>query len=161
MSEQHEQRGPGSRAEAETQRRRRRGNEALAADAKLPIPPEVKAKLDADGMVPRWVNDEGNRMHRMTVQDDYEVVQGVDPVPVGTGKDGTPIKARLLAKRQDFINEDRADAEKRRKGVEDTLFRRPDAADAAGAGSNPNPAVSERYVTKNSGITRSNQILEG
>src|SRR5688572_20702542 len=113
------------RAAEETQRRRRRGNEALSAAERLPIPPEVKARLDAEGLVPRWVNDEGNRMHRFTVLDDYNKVEGVEPVPVDTDKAGNPILAHLLAKRQDFIEEDRTNAEERRKAVEGSLFRQP------------------------------------
>lgn len=149
------------RAQAETQRRRRRGNEALAAAERLPIPPEVKARLDQNGLEPRWVNDHGNRMHRFTVQDDYEKVEGVEPVPVDTDKAGNPVLAHLLAKRRDFIDEDRTNAEERRRATESSLFRKPDAIDAAGQGSNPNPASAERYVASESKIGRANQVLDG
>jgi hypothetical protein len=40
------------------------------------------------------------------VQDDYNKVEGVDPVPVGTGIDGKPILAHLLAKPIEFMRED-------------------------------------------------------
>lgn len=151
----------GSRAQAEAQRRRRRGDEALVAAERLPIPPEIKAKLDAEGLVPRWVNDQGNRMHRLTVQDDYDKVPGVEPVPVGTDPAGQPILAHLLAKRKDFIAEDREKAEGRRKAVESSLFRTPENVDAAGQGSNPNPASAQRYVAQESKIGRANQVLGG
>lgn len=151
----------GSRAEVEAQRRRRRGNEALAAAERLPIPPEIKAKLEADGLSPRWVNDQGNRMHRFTVQDDYDKVEGVEPVPVGTDEAGRPILAHLLAKRKDFIAEDRTNAEDRRKATEASLFRKPENVDAAGQGSNPNPASAQRYVAPESKIGRANQVLGG
>jgi len=150
----------GSRAEQETARRRRRGGENLEAAARLPIPPEIKARLDAEGLVPRWVNDTDNRMHRFTVQDDYDKVEGVAPVPVGTDKAGQPIMAHLLAKRADFIAEDRREAEERRRETEQALFRKPEAADAAAAGANPNPASVERYVDPASRVGRGNQILE-
>lgn len=150
-----------ARAQVEAQRRRRRGDEALAAAARLPIPPEVKARLEAEGLVPRWVNDQDNRMHRFTVQDDYDPVPGVPPVPVGTDKAGQPILAHLLAKRRDFIEEDRDKAEARRKEREEAFFKRPDAADAAGQGSNPNPASAPRYVAPESKIGRANQVLGG
>lgn len=149
------------RAAEEAQRRRRRGDDGLAASKRLPIPPEIEAKLKAEGLQPRWVNDEGNRMHRFTVQDDYDKVAGVDPVPVGTGADGKPILAHLLAKPIAFVQEDQARAEAKRKQVEEALFRSPDAADQAGAGSNPNPATVQRYVTKESKIGRANQVLDG
>lgn len=151
----------GSRAAAETQRRRRRGDETLAASRRLPIPPEIQAKLDAEGLVPRWANDEGNRMHRLTVLDDYNKVDGVEPVPVGTDKAGNPILAHLLAKRRDFIEEDRGQADDRRKEVEASLFRKPEDVDAAGQGSNPNPASVRRYVAPESKIGRNNQVLDG
>lgn len=149
------------RAQAEAQRRRRRGDEALAAAQRLPIPPEVKARLEAEGLVPRWVNDQGNRMHRFTVQDDYDPVEGVEPVPVGTDEAGRPILAHLLAKRRDFIEEDREKADKRRRDMEASLFRNPEEVDAAGQGSNPNPASVPRYVARESKIDRANQVLGG
>jgi hypothetical protein len=159
MTEEARQRG--SRAEAETQRRRRRGDEALAAAKRLPIPPEIQAKLDKDGLVPRWVNDQGNRMHRFTVQDDYDPVEGVEPVPVGTDEAGKPILAHLLAKRRDFIEDDRKAADDHRKEVEASLFRKPEDVDAAGKGSNPNPASVRRYVAPESKMGRANQVLDG
>jgi hypothetical protein len=51
----------------------------LAAAKRLPIPPEVEAELKAKGHAPRWVNDEGNRMHRFTVQDDYDRLKASIP----------------------------------------------------------------------------------
>jgi hypothetical protein len=149
------------RAAQETQRRRRRSDEALAAAKRLPIPPEIEAKLEAEGLTPRWVNDEGNRIHRFTKQDDYDPVEGVDPVPVGTGDDGKPILAHLLAKPKDFVREDQDRADDRRKAVEEALFRTPDAADQAGASPNPNPATAQRYVAKETKIGRANQVLDG
>lgn len=161
VDETQPRRGRPPRSEETAQRRRRRGNEGLAAAERLPIPPEIKAKLDAEGLVPRWVNDEGNRLHRFLRQDDYDKVPNVKPVPVGTDKSGKPILAHLLAKPRAFIEEDQANSEERRKAVEESLFRKPEAVDAAGAGSNPNPASATRYVDKNSSLGRGNQILEG
>lgn len=149
------------RAAQETQRRRRRGDEALTATKRLPIPPDVEAELKAKGLTPRWVNDEGNRMHRFTVQDDYDKVDGVDPVPVGKAEDGSPILAHLLAKPTEFIREDQEKAEARRKTQEEALFRTADAPDQAGAGRNPNPATTQRYVASESKIGRANQVLDG
>ena len=159
MAEEAAERG--SRAQAETQRRRRRGNEGLAATERLPIPPEVQARLDKEGLVPRWVNDEGNRMHRFTVQDDYDKVEGVEPVPVGRNEAGEPILAHLLAKRRDFIEDDREQADSRRKELEASLFRKAEDVDAAGKSSNPNPASVRRYVAPESKIGRANQVVDG
>lgn len=136
--------------------RRRRGDQELRGDAKLPIPPEVAARLKKDGLVPRWVNDEGNRMHRFTVQDDYDLVDGVEPVPVGQAKDGKPILARLVAKRKDFIEADRETADKRRRETEASLMRGKNPQEAA----NPNPGTAQRYVDDATNIRRGNQILE-
>lgn len=149
------------RAAQETQRRRRRSDEGLSAAKRLPIPPEIEAELKAKNLHPRWVNDEGNRMYQLTELDDYNKVEGVDPVPVGTGVDGKPILAHLLAKPIEFMQEDQDRAEAKRKLTEEALFRSPDAADGVGAGSNPNPATAQRYVSKDSKIGRANQVLDG
>lgn len=157
MADERERQG---RAQQEQAQRRRRSDGELQATQRLPIPPEVAARLERDGLQPRWVNDQSNRMHRFTVQDDYDKVEGVEPVPVGTDEAGKPIMAHLLAKRKDFIAEDQAKAEEKRKTVEDALFRSPDAA-AAAAG-NPSQAPKQgTYIDKASKIGRGNQILEG
>jgi hypothetical protein len=149
------------RAAQETQRRRRRSEEGLGPAKRLPIPPEIEADLKAKGLHPRWVNDVDNRMYRLTQQDDYSKVEGVDPVPVGTGIDGTPILAHLLAKPIEFMREDQEAAEVKRKQIEENPVRSPDEVDRAGAGENPNPANVQRYVSKDSKIGRANQVLDG
>jgi hypothetical protein len=150
-------RSQGRAAEVATQRRRR-GDPEMRANKRLPIPPDVEADLKAKGLVPRWVNDEGNRMHQLTVQDDYDLVEGVEPVPIGTDKTGKPIMARLCAKRADFIAEDRDEREKSRKETEKALVR--GQIDGAGA-ANPQPGgPSDFYVAKGTEIGRGNQILE-
>lgn len=141
-------------------KRRRRGNSEMRAEARLPIPEEVRERLKAQGLEPRWVNDTGNRMHQLTVQDDYDPVEGVEPVPVGTDPHtGKPILAHLLAKRADFIQEDRAKREKTRDNTEQSLLRGevPGGADP----DNPRPAgPSPTYVARGTNISRGNQILE-
>lgn len=144
------------RADEVRQERRRRGDVELRGEARLPIPPEVAKRLEAQGLVPRWVNDEGNRMHRFTVLDDYDLVDGVEPVPVGNAKDGTPIMARLVAKRADFMREDQHKADQKRKDLEQSLQRGKTPNEAA----NPNPADGERYVVPGTSIRRGNQVLE-
>ena len=145
------------RAQKVSAERRRRGDAEIRADAKMPIPPAIAAELEAKGLVPRWVNDEGNRIHRFTVQDDYDFVEGVEPVPTGDlKKDGSPIMARLVAKRRDFIAEDQSKADERRKETEKALQRGQTPEEAA----NPNPGTARRYVDTGTSIERGNQILE-
>lgn len=152
------------RAEAERTRRRRRGEESLAASKRLPIPPEIEAQLKAEGRTPRWVNDEGNRMHRFTVLDDYDKVAGVEPVPVGVNpNNGEPILAHLLSKPTEFIRQDQQEADERRKATETALFQSPNAA-AQVAGNPDNAKVvpeGKTYVTSESKIRRGgNQLLD-
>lgn len=113
-----EQRARQGRKEEVAQRRRRRDDTTFQQSNKLAIPVEVAERLKAEGRQPRWVNDEGNRLYNLTVRDDYDKVEGVDPVPVGTGDDGKPILAHLCSKPIEFIREDQAKAEERRKQVE-------------------------------------------
>lgn len=156
-----EESGRQGRAATVSQERRRRGDENLGRAKRLPIPDEVQAWADAEGMALRWGNDEGNRMHQLTKLDDYDPVPfEVKPVPVGTAQDGTPIKAHLLAKRKDFIEEDRAKRERARSAQEDALFTSPDAVQAAGRTPNPNPSNGATYVARGTRKDRGNQILE-
>jgi hypothetical protein len=157
MDEQ-QQREQGSRASQEAQRRRRRTDEGLAPETRLPIPPEVKARLEREGRIPRWVNDQDNRMHRFTVQDDYDPVEGVDPVPVGRAEDGSPILAHLLSKPRELVLEDQAKAEERRREREEAMFRK---AESTRQGGNPNPGAAERYIAPETKFrSGGNQILE-
>lgn len=112
------------KTEEATQRRRRTdttidGGQRL----KLAIPPEVKARLKEEGRSPRWINDEGNRMHNLTQLDDYDRVDGVEPRVVGTTKDGQPIKAYLCSKPTAFIEEDKEKMDVRRRETEQALLR--------------------------------------
>lgn len=113
-----------SRQEEITAERRRRNTDALAGKRRKMA---VNARLDTESFQYRWANDEGTRIHDLTVNDDYEVVQdrsgtlkidgagaGAEvAVPVGQGEGGRPIKAVLLRKPRKFYDEDKA-AEQRR-----------------------------------------------
>lgn len=107
------------------QERRRRSDTTIDGSGrlKLAIPPEIAARLEAEGRAPRWINDEGNNMVQKTKYDDYDKVPGVAPSLVGTGKDGKPIKAHLCSKPTRFIEEDKAKAEAVRKETERALLR--------------------------------------
>jgi hypothetical protein len=118
-------RGREARQNEERRERRRRTDTTIDGGQrlKLAIPPEIEAKLKAEHRTPRWVNDEGNRMHQMTNLDDYDRVEGVEPRVVGTSKEGKPIKAYLCSKRDDFIAEDREKMDRPRRETEKALLR--------------------------------------
>jgi hypothetical protein len=151
------------RTQEERQQRRRRHDGTLDAtlSKRLAIPEEIEARLKAEGMTPRWVNDEGNRLYNLTERDDYERVDGVDPVPAGTTKEGKPIMAHLLAKRTDFITEDREVADKRRREMEAGMMKGRVPTEAGGESA---PVQGQRgasvYADKANAIGRENRIIE-
>lgn len=118
-------RGRADRQTEERHQRRRRSDANLDGGQrlKLAIPPDVEARLKAEGRIPRWVNDEGNRMHNLLKLDDYDKVEGVPPVVVGTTKEGKPLKAHLCSKPADFIKEDEAKRDESRRETERALLR--------------------------------------
>jgi len=94
---------------SETRRERRRrddGDLDRGARMKLAIPKEIQEQADREGKTLRWLNDEGNRIHDMTVDDDWDLVEGAPTVPVATSPDGKPVYARLAAKHKDWYDED-------------------------------------------------------
>lgn len=152
------------RSQEERQQRRRRhdGNIDASQNKRLAIPEEIEAQLKADGLTPRWVNDEGNRIHSLTTRDDYDKVGGVKPVRVGTNKDtGKPIFAHLYAKKTEFIDEDRAKADVGRREAERAMLRGK-VPNGPGGESAPVPGQmgAETYVDSASVIGRENRIIE-
>lgn len=109
----------------EAAKRRRRDDTTIDGSGrlKLAVPPEVEARLKAEGRQARWVNDEGNRIHNLTKLDDYDRVDGVEPVVVGTTKDGHPIKSYLHSKPIEFIREDQEKLDSKRRETEAALLR--------------------------------------
>jgi hypothetical protein len=120
-----ENRERADRATEEATQRRRRDDTTLdgAQRLKLAIPEDVAAQLKDEGREPRWINDEGNRLHNLTKLDDYDRVDGVAARVVGTTKEGKPIKAYLCSKPKAFLAEDRAKAERPRVEFERALER--------------------------------------
>lgn len=97
-----------ARTDEERQERRRRkaGTLDRMAELTMTVPDEVRAKNpDRDF---RWINDTGRRMHAKTVLDDWDRVDGVDPLTVGTDREGKPMKAYLCSKPKSFTAEDMA-----------------------------------------------------
>ncbi len=141
-----------TRAE-ETRRVRRRRDEGdldRGARFKLAIPQEIQDQAKREGKTLRWVNDEGNRMHHMTVEDDWDVVQSdlVKPVPVSTSPDGKPVYARLCSKFQDWYDEDQRDKAR--------ILKEREKAVEQGAKADPDDKRSgdEYYVPKGNRISR-------
>ena len=130
----------------EAAQRRRRNDTTIDGSQrlKLAIPPEVEQRLKDEHRTPRWINDEGNRMHNLTQLDDYDRVDGVEPRVVGTTKDGQPIKAYLCSKPTAFIEEDRKKADAPRVEFEKALERgkNPDDPIAGNASFYADPANS-------------------
>lgn len=109
---------------AQERRRRQDGTLDRNQQMKLDIPESARAKYPDHQF--RWVNDTGTRIHDLTVRDDYDKVEGVEPRPVGTDDQGKPIYAHLCAKRREFFDEDqrrRIDANRER---ENALLKAPD-----------------------------------
>jgi hypothetical protein len=105
-----------TRAEQEkTQRRRQRGNTVLMGQ-KLGVRPDL---LDPDFQY-RWINDNGQRLEALTVDDDYDLVR--DPSKelkddntnegalvskvVGTTENNQPIRAYLARKPKRYYDAD-------------------------------------------------------
>ena len=120
-----EQRLREDRQTEERQERRRRVDTTIDGSQrlKLAIPPDIEAQLKSEGRQPRWINDEANRIHNLTKRDDYDRVDGVAPVVVGTTKEGKPIKAYLHSKPIDFIREDQEKLDAVRRETEKALLR--------------------------------------
>lgn len=133
-------RGRVERRDEVAQERRRRTDDTLDGNQaqRLAIPEEVRNRLRAEGRTPRWINDEGNRLHNLTKRDDYDRVDGVEPVPVGTTKEGKPILSYLHSKPVAFIAEDMAKKDAGRRVTELSLMQGRVAASPNGS-TNPLP----------------------
>lgn len=158
-----ENRSRAPRQETERQQRRRRTDGTIdsVAEAKLYIPDEVQERLKAEGLTPRWVNDERGRIARLTTKDDYDKVKDVEPVQVGTHPDGSPLFAHLLAKPTEFIREDQAIADRRRVSTENAMLQGK-VPNKAGEEATPvaGQMGAEMYVDSASSIKRENRIIE-
>lgn len=150
---------PQRAAEVAAERRRRDGS-SLGHRLKLEVPEEVRAQLAAEGRTPRWVNDTGSRIADLTTRDDYDKVEGVQRVKVGTDDAGKPIYAHLLAKRNDFIAEDRAKADQRRRETEAGMLKGKSPVPGADAQPIAGQMGAQTYVDPASKIGRANQVLE-
>lgn len=115
-----------------TERRTRRGASLDGMqNRQLDLPPHLQ---DDPHHVYYWANDEGPRIHQLTVNGEYDVVpdQGGENAqhnstrrPVGTTKTGAPLYAQLLRKPRQFHEEDQADKMKAIADRENGLLRSP------------------------------------
>ncbi len=110
-----------------TERRRRPGGIA----SKLAIPPEIlKAYPEMEF---RWGRDDGDRMQRLTQNDDWDKVPGVEPIHGGKGVDGKGMQQHLLMKPKAFMEADRAEKLAAIDSRVQTQFARPTADQGTGA----------------------------
>jgi len=110
-----------------TERRRRTGGTVN----KLAIPPEVlKAYPDMEF---RWGRDDGDRMQRLTQNDDWDKVPDVAPIHGGKGSDGKGMQQHLLMKPKKFMDADRAEKLAAIDAVVSDQLARPTADKGTGA----------------------------
>lgn len=152
--------GRQSRQEEVRTERRRRDDATLDAGQalKMAIPQEIERKLTEQGRQWRWANDEGNRIHRLTVLDDWDKVEGVDPREVIISRKGGVIqtaKAFLLSKPNDFIDEDRRKKDATRSATETALL----GGNVPNAGTAPASRPDNVYVPSGNKIERANQVI--
>lgn len=117
-----------------TQRRRRSNN--LGARQNLSIP---GVKLDREAYAYRIINDDDkSRLHRMTVQDDWDIctkdgggvtfensteteLGAAHSVVVGAKKDGSPQRAYLCRKPKELFDQDRAEKRRELDKIDDAI----------------------------------------
>lgn len=106
-----------------TERRRRNADGLAGKRRRLTVD---ESKLDREKYEYRFANDENNRIHELTVKDDWEVVSdrggevkgnssnmGANvSVVAGTGEKGNPVNAVLLRKPKSYYDEDAAKAQR-------------------------------------------------
>lgn len=113
-----------ARAEQINTERRRRNSDALGGIRnRLSVD---ESQLDREKYQYRWINDQGSRVHDLTVKDDWEIVPDRDgqlnntasegaqaSVNAGTAQNGGPVRAILVRKLKSYYNDDYAAAQRR------------------------------------------------
>ena len=130
-----------------TQRRRKQGAEEDHG-LKLPIPQETENFYPPKTFMLRWFRNEDSRIKTMHGQD-WDLVEGVDPVPGATDRHGNPVEHVLMVKRRDWYEEDRAWREDRRKETERRVIKGDLAGIGAGEDAGEALAESIRYTGNN------------
>lgn len=142
------------RVEQVAKERRRRNNADLDGftTLRLGLTPEQMAEHKDFDL--RWVNDEKNRVWVLTNQDDWDVVEGIEPRPVGTDVVGKPVNAVLLRKPKVYADEDRKAKIENINRRENSVLR---AANPEAAWADPDNASQQAgnvYVPQGNSIQR-------
>lgn len=122
----------------ERRERRRKDGEAENAGLRLAIPDWVYEKYPRNAFRLAWIRGDTARMQQKHGQD-WDPVEGIEPVPGAADRHGNPVNHVLCAKRLEWVMEDRAKAEDRRKHIEDQATR----GRVTGKGDDAGEALSE------------------
>ncbi|MEM7283309.1 MAG: hypothetical protein AAF438_16960 [Pseudomonadota bacterium] len=95
----------GRSEEIKTERRRRRSDSITGRTKRLSVD---ESQLDRENYEYRFINDQKNRVHSMTVLDDWDVVDSKDARLVGEGERGETIRALLVRKPKQYHKDDQA-----------------------------------------------------
>lgn len=114
-------------------KRRRKDGEAQNAGLRLAIPDGVQERYPKTDFRLAWVRDDPGRMQQKH-NEDWDPVEGVEPVPGAHDKHGNPVKHILMVKRQEWVQEDRDKKERARKLIEDQANRGKVTGQGADAG---------------------------
>lgn len=125
-------------APEERRERRRKDGEAENAGMRLAIPDAVYEKYPRKHFKLAWIADDPGRMHLKHSQD-WDVVAGVTRVPGARDVNGNPVDHVLCVKRQEWVDEDRARLEQRRKEIE----RQAEIGKVAGRGDDNGQTLAE------------------
>jgi len=107
----------GATAPEERRERRRKDGEVQNAGLRLAIPDWVYEKYPETQFRHRWLRDEPGRIMQK-YNEDWDPVEGVNPVPGAHDRNGDPVKLILHVKRKEWADQDRARAEERRRDIE-------------------------------------------
>lgn len=129
------------RREAERRERRRTPETVDDSGLKLPIPDWVYDKYPKSEYTHRWFRDEPGRIATKFKQD-WDAVEGVEPVPGAHDRHGQPCDHILHIKMLDWYLQDRAVLDERRKAIVKQMERGEVRGNGNDAGENLRPEVS-------------------
>lgn len=103
-------------------KRRRKDGEAQNAGMKLVFPDWVHEKFPKTDFRVAWIRDDAGRVLQKH-NEDWDPIEGVDPVPGAFDRHGNPVNHIAVVKRRDWVQEDRDKKEVLRKQIEDQTSR--------------------------------------
>lgn len=112
----------GAQAPEERRERRRKDGEAQNAGLRLDIPEWVYEKYPRTNFRLAWIRDEAARVQQKH-NEDWDPVEGVNPVPGAHDRHGNPVNHILHVKRIEWVRADREAKEIRRRQIEDQATR--------------------------------------